>query len=202
MKIKKQPLQNLIIGCVFIGLCAGIQTLRAEDASPAVKLPFTVYDEKGGPNNHYIPSGWMGTTKGIKMDDGCAVNPHAGKTCLKVEYTEPAEWAGVVWQDPVNDWGDQAGGSNLTGAKKLTFWARGEKGGEVVSFKFGILGSDKKYSDTGSGDLTDVKLTKEWKEYSIDLAGKNLTRIKTGFVWTLAGQGAPVAFYIDDIQYE
>jgi hypothetical protein len=36
----------------------------------------------------------------------------------------------------------------------------------------------------------------------IDLEGKDLTRIKTGFVWTLAGQGAPVVFYLDDIRFE
>jgi hypothetical protein len=51
------------------------------------------------------------------------------------------QWGGVVWQHPANDWGDANGGFNLTGAKKLTFWARGEKGGEKVSFEFGLLGA-------------------------------------------------------------
>ena len=204
MKIKPQLILNLVAGGLFAGLCAGVQTLRAEDA-PAVKgvkLPFTVYEEKGSPNNHYIPSGWMGNTKGTKMDDGCTSSPHGGKTCLRVEYSEAADWSGIVWQDPANDWGDQAGGFNLTGAKKLSFWARGEKGGEVVSFKLGILGSDKKYSDSATGEASGLKLTKEWTEYTIDLSGKDLTRIKTGFVWSLAGQGAPVVFYLDDIRYE
>jgi hypothetical protein len=144
----------------------------------------------------------MGNTQAIKMDEGCTNNPHAGKNCLRFEYTAADNWAGIVWQDPANDWGDQAGGWNLTGAKKLKFWARGEKGGEVVSFKFGILGSDKKFPDSASGELADTKLTKEWKEYSIDLSGKDLTRIKTGFCWSLAGQGAPVVFYLDDIRFE
>lgn len=144
----------------------------------------------------------MGNAKATKMDDGCATNPHGGKTCLKFEYTATDNWSGIVWQDPVNDWGDQPGGSNLTGAKKLKFWARGEKGDEVVSFKFGILGSDKKFSDSANGEMADVKLSKEWTEYSIDLAGKDLTRIKTGFCWSLAGQVSPVVFYLDDIRFE
>ncbi|MGA2176837.1 MAG: hypothetical protein ABSH38_17825 [Verrucomicrobiota bacterium] len=204
MKTKHQLIRGLAAVCVLAGLGADVQNVRCQDAAATkgVKLPFTVYDEKGSTNNHFFPSGWMGSTKGIKMDEGCSANPHAGKTCLRFEYTESGDWAGIVWQDPANDWGDQPGGWNLTGARKLTFWARGENGGETVTFKFGILGPDKKYPDSTGGQLDSLKLTKEWKEYSIDLAGKDLTHIKTGFVWTLRGQGQPVAFYLDDIRFE
>ena len=204
MQYQQQLIRSLAIACLFAGLGAGVQTLLAEGAptTNSVKLPFTVFDEKGSTNNHYIASGWMGNAKGTKMEDGCTNNPHAGKTCLRVEYSDPGEWAGIVWQDPANDWGDQPGGWNLTGAKKLKFWARGEKGGESVTFKFGILGADKKVPDSAMGELSEVKLTKEWKEYTIDLEGKDLTRIKTGFVWTLAGRGSPVVFSLDDIRFE
>ena len=65
-----------------------------------------------------------------------------------------------------------------------------------------MLGLDKKFSDSALGESTDIKLTKEWKEYAIDLEGKDLTRIKSGFAWTLRGQGAPVVFFLDDIRYE
>ena len=34
------------------------------------------------------------------------------------------------------------------------------------------------------------------------MGGKDLKQIKTGFCWVVAGQGAPVTFYLDDIQYE
>lgn len=204
MQYQQQLIRGLAAACAVAGLSAGIQTLRAEDAPAAkpAKLPFTVFEDKGSANNHYIASGWMGNAKGIKMDDGCADTPHSGKSCLRFEYTQPDDWAGVVWQDPANDWGDHPGGWNLTGAKKLTFWARGQKGDETVSFKFGILGADKKYPDTALGELSEVKLTKEWKEYTIALEGKDLSRIKTGFVWSLAGQGAQVVFFLDDIRYE
>jgi hypothetical protein len=204
MQQKQYSMIRWVILFVLGGVCASVSTAHAEDASStnSVKLPFTVFDEKGSTNNHYIPSGWMGNTKGIKLDDGCTSNPHGGKTCLRFEYSEAGEWAGVVWQDPANDWGDQPGGWNFTGATKLKFWARGDKGGETVTFKFGVLGSDKKYFDTGAGEASAVRLTKEWQEYTIDLAGKDLTRIKTGFVWTLAGQGSPVVFFLDDIRFE
>jgi len=198
-----QFIRYLAAGCIIAGLGTGVQSGRADDTlPPKVKLPFVVYDEKGSTNNHYSSSGWMGNTKAVKMDEGCTNNPHGGKTCLRFEYSAAADWAGVVWQDPANDWGDQAGGYDLTGAKKLKFWARGDQGEETVTFKFGILGPDKNYPDSASGDSGAIKLTKEWTEYTIDLGGKDLTHIKTGFVWSLAGQGQPVVFYLDDIRFE
>ena len=199
-----QWIGRLAAGCALVGLYAGSPMLGADGAPPAkaVTLPFTVFEEQGSTNNHYVASGWMGNTKGLKLDEGCAAQPHGGKTCLRLEYTEPAEWGGIVWLDPANDWGDQPGGWNLTGAKQLKFWARGEKGGETVDFKFGVLGADKKFPDSATGALNEVKLTKEWKEYTIDLTAKDLAHIKTGFVWTVAGQGVPVVFFLDDIRFE
>jgi hypothetical protein len=136
------------------------------------------------------------------MDEGCRVRPHSGETCLRCEYQETTDWGGIVWQDPANDWGDRIGGWNLTGAKKLTFWARGAQGGEVVNFRFGLLGKEKKHSDSANGALDNVQLTREWTQYTIDLEGKNLSRIKTPFAWTTAGRAEPTMFYLDDIRYE
>ncbi len=164
-------------------------------------LPLTIFGENSA-ETPFIPSGYMGNTGAIKMDNQWTENPHSGKTCLKVDYTASDNWAGVVWQNPDNNWGDKAGGWNLIGAKKLTFWARGDKGGEVVSFAFGIIGSDKPFHDTGKASLDKVALTKEWKQYTIDLSGLDLSRIVSGFDWTLGGQGQPVTFYLDDIKYE
>jgi len=176
-------------------------TVKLADGAPA-KLPLVVYDEQSRANPPFVPTGWMGNAKAIKLDEGCTTNPHSGKTCLRCDYTLPNDWGGVVWQSPANDWGDQPGGWKPTGAKRFAFWARGEKGGETVGFQFGLIGKDRQYPDTAQGKLDGVKLTTDWKEYSIDLSGKDLSRIKIGFAWTAAGQGAPITFYLDDIRYE
>ena len=47
-----------------------------------------------------------------------------------------------------------------------------------------------------------VTLTADWQQFRIELSGKNLSRIKTGFVINIAGSGKPLTVYIDDIQYE
>jgi len=166
------------------------------------RLPLVVYAEQDPASTTYFPTGWMGNTKAIKVNDGWTVNPHSGKTSMRCSYETGGEWGGVVWQHPNNDWGDRPGGWNVTGAKALTFWARGEKGGEIVSFEYGLLGADKRFGDTGHDKLDKIQLAKEWTRYELDLKGKNLTRIKTGFAWVVAAPGEPVTFYLDDIRFE
>ena len=174
---------------------------KMEAHASKATLPLVVYGEGAGAAP-YTPSGYMGNNGAIKMTADSEENPHSGAACLKVEYTASDNWGGVVWQSPAGDWGDAPGGWNLSGARKLTFWARGAKGGEVVSFSFGLLAKDKKFFDTAANQIKDVRLTDEWNQYTIYLKGQDLSRIKTGFAWVVAGQGQPVTFYLDDIRWE
>jgi hypothetical protein len=187
------------------GAAVGSLPIKVLGAAAPVKpmvatLPFSVYSDgqKGAP---YVASGWMGNHEAIKMDFECGDHPHSGKTCLKVTYDDRGKWAGVVWQSPADDWGEKPGGYDLSGAESLSFWARGEEGGEKVKFGYGILGLEKKYHDSSKGEIQ-VVLSKEWKEYTIDLSERDLSRIKSGFLWSLGGQGKPLTFYLDDILYK
>ncbi len=174
---------------------------KSEVTAAKAKLPFTVYAD-GHQGSPYTPSGYMGTTSAIRMTPDCTDDPHTGKTCLKVEYEAADEWGGVLWQSPPNDWdGSKPGGLDLTGAAELEFWARGAENGEIVSFLVGAADGAGPYSDTGNAKLGDVILTNTWQKFSIPLDGQDLSRIKTGFGWSVAGQGQPVTFYLDDIRY-
>lgn len=168
---------------------------------------FNVYTDARSPDNHYIPAGYMGDYSDVKIDVACFDNPRSGTTCIKVTYSnavsQGARWAGMYWQSPANNWGDKKGGFDLTGAKKLTFWARGEKGGErVEEFKLG--GITGLYPDSDIAGIGPVMLTQEWKQYEIDLSGKDLSYISGGFCWAtnidVNTDGA--VFYLDDIKYE
>lgn len=165
-----------------------------------LKLPIKVYAD--GSPQPWTPSGWMGNTEKLEMDWESTEDTYTGETSIKVYYRAFDNWVGVTWQHPMNDWGDLAGGYNLSGAEKLTFWAKGKKGDEVVSFGVGILKDDREFYDTAFAEMKDVKLSDEWKQYTIDLTGKDLRRIKTPFYWTLGSPGIPVTFYLDDIQFE
>jgi hypothetical protein len=119
----------------YLKLC--IQVIDADAARPAPqKLPLILFSD-GIKQPPYIWSGWMGDITGITVDPKCPTNPHTGKICMKCQHKGSDTFAGIAWQSPPNDWGDQPGGLNLKGATKLTFWARGEDGGEVVVFKLG-----------------------------------------------------------------
>ena len=170
------------------------------------KLPMVILDEPDGQVTadgmpFYIPSGFMGSVDALKVQEDCTDDPKFGKFCTKVTYDQSGDWGGVVWQNPENDWGKKPGGFDLTGAKKLTFWAKGKTGGEEIKFGVGIIGRDQPYYDTVKVEEANT-LEKEWKQYSIDLADKDLQRVKSGFFFSLAGQGDPIEFYLDRISYE
>lgn len=171
-------------------------------SAPAATLPLVVYDEAGRPDPPYAPSGWMGNRGALKLDEACEDRPHGGKTCLRVSYDAPDQWAGIVWQSPPNDWGDLPGGHDLRGARRLSFWARGGAGGETVSVEFGIIGAEKPFPDSGRGKLADLRLSRDWQRFDLDLAGKDLSRIKSGFVIVLTGRGQAQTVDLDDIVYE
>ncbi len=165
------------------------------------ELPYVIYEEKDA-GSVFASSGYMGNAAAISMQPDYSTNPKRGDRCLRVEYKSGDAWGGVLWQSPAEDWdGLKPGGANLTGATELEFWARGEAGGEKVNFVFGVLDGNQPYRDTARGELTNVVLTKDWNRYSIPLRGLDLRQIKTGFGWSLAGQGKPVIFFLDDIRY-
>lgn len=154
-------------------------------------LPFEV-------TSHYVASGWMGDTDKMKLTHDCRENPKEGGTCLKLAFTEPAGWGGIVWQSPAGDWGDQPGGFDLSGASTLQFWARGEKGGEKATFGMGIIEEDRTFHDTARVSV-DLILSPDWKQYSIDLRGEDLSRIKSGFFIVTESHGLPLEVFVDEV---
>ncbi|MDP2920962.1 MAG: hypothetical protein Q8O12_01145 [Candidatus Omnitrophota bacterium] len=168
---------------------------------------FNVYTDAKAPDNHYIPAGYMGDYSDVKIETASFDNPHSGTTCIKATYSnavsQGARWAGMYWQSPANNWGDKKGGFDLTGATKLTFWARGAKGEErIEEFKLG--GITGLYPDSDIAGIGPVMLTQDWKKYEIDLSGKDLSYISGGFCWATNIDVNPegAVFYLDDIKYE
>ena len=174
------------------------------DSKP--KAFFILYTDQASMYNHFAPSGWMGDTNDLKMNQGSSDNPKTGKTCLELTYnakaSQGAGWSGIFWQHPPNNWGVKKG-YVLTGAKKLTFWARGLIGGEKVA-EFKVGGITGEVPDSDAASLGPVELTKDWKQYTIDLEGKDLSNICGGFAIAIAkddnANGAKI--FIDEIVFE
>jgi len=179
----------------------------AEDAAGTKPKEFSVYSDKNSRDNHFIPSGWMGDTGDIKMNDQSMENPRSGSTSIQFTYSakkaQGQGWAGVYWQSSANNWGNKKGGFDLTGMTKLTFWARGAKGGEVIQ-KVTVGGIKGTYPDSTVVEMGPIELTDTWKQYTVNLAGKDLTYLNGGFGWTTTSDLNPegAVFFIDDIKFE
>jgi len=203
----------MMLSCLLV-MPLHAQEQEAESMEPAVEEqaekafePFGVYYDRGNRGNHYVASGWMGDYGDIKFTENNKDNPYSGKTTIKFGYTaegkQGANWAGIYWQWPPNNWGEKNGGYDLTGATKLTFWARGEKGGEqIMEFKIGGLTGT--YSDSDSASIGPVELTTEWQQFEIDLTDLDMSYISGGFAWVTNAMACPdgAVFFLDDIQYE
>jgi hypothetical protein len=191
-------------------VAAVVEPKKAEPAvQQAQTMPFIVYKDKPSAN-HYVLSGYMPDGQCVQMNDAWVEHCKEGRSCIKASYDTACSqqsqgWAGVYWLDPANNWGDQKGGYNLSRAQKLVFWAKGEKGGEMIAtFKIGGTGVNHDFPDTDTAGIGPVMLTSSWQEYSIDLQGKDLSRIIGGFAWVAntKDNNEPITFYLDDVHFE
>ncbi len=190
----------MLLAALFV-----VPVLAKTPASP--KDVFYVYREVLAKENHYIPSGWMGDYGDLKIDVGSKDDPADGLTAIKWTYDaqakQGANWAGVYWQHPANNWGEKPGGYDLKGYKRLTFWVRGKDGGEVIN-EFKVGGITGEHGDSDAASIGPITLEKKWVKHTIDLAGKDLTKIIGGFCWATSKDNNPNGFvmYLDEIRYE
>ncbi|MBN1320816.1 MAG: S-layer homology domain-containing protein [Thermoleophilia bacterium] len=188
---------------------------------------FDVYTDADAAGNHFPARGRMASVAGDQtvptMNEAWTTNPHSGLTCIKATFRSQGEnWGGWYFmngvlqgkdREPRENWGTYpSAGIDLRGARQLTFWARGASGGERVEFFAFNLGRDEggvpleAYPDSSTKVTTGyVTLSNSWKQYTIDVQGKNLSYVLGGFGWvSKAGQngGKDITFYIDDVTYD
>ena len=170
---------------------------------PPVKgfTPVSVFDA-------YYPSGVMGDWGDISLNDAWTEDCHTPPVCMKISYSGAQSqrfgWAGVYWQYPDKNWGDNPDGRDLTGATKLTFWAKGSSGGEKAEFKVG--GITGRYPDSiqPAKSTGVVVLSSAWQKYTVDLRDRNLHHVIGGFEFGTNKNQNPSGstIYLDDIQFE
>ncbi|MGD2087153.1 MAG: hypothetical protein PVH61_13300 [Candidatus Aminicenantes bacterium] len=160
----------------------------------------------------FTASGYMGDgqeygERSIQLHLASQENPHSAPICIRITYVPmTVGWGGVYWQNQADNWGDLPGNNfQKKGYKKLTFWARGENGREVVEFKTGgINAPGKPYRDSFEASTGNVVLDTTWKQYTIDLEEQDLSSVIGGFCWVASRAANPngLTFYLDDIYYE
>jgi hypothetical protein len=141
----------------------------------------------------FYASGWLGDgatygKKAIIFQDNCSNKPYSPPICFKVVYIpQTVGWAGIYWQNRPNNFGKVAGENySNKGYSKITFWARGETGTELIEFKSGGINSasnpnGNQYRDTYEVSTGKIVLGREWRKYTINLEGQNLSSVIGGF---------------------
>ena len=189
---------------------------------------FYVYDDYLSAGNHFNERGRMcnpgDETSVPPMKEDCTRSPYSGLTCIQCNFkSSKNSWGGWFFMNgalqaddsvPSLNWGDVLkGGYDLRGATRLTFWARGEKGGEKVMFQcFGLgrqpfTGKAQKPHPDSSPKLTTgyLTLSKDWKQYSLNLQGLELQNVLLGFSWqtkSTINRHQDITFYLDEISYD
>jgi len=166
---------------------------------PKVELPFYVY--KDNIDVPYFPSGYMGNYKDMVVDLNSTEDAHSGKASIQISYNTEAGWYGFALVDPANDWGEILGGYDISGAKTFSFWARANFDDVSATIGFGLIGKDKSFPDTAKKSLK-IKLTDEWKKFTIKTKKLDLSCIRSGLVLFSNGNGYPYKIYIDDVVFE
>ncbi len=173
----------------------------------------------------FVPSGWMGDgsikvdkpeNAAVQVNTRSTVNPHSAPYSQEWTYRPRSGrmgWAAVAWQFPENNWGQEPGKDwSKRGFTRVTVWARGVKNrrGVLPKVQFKAGGNTNpdrtKYPYQASFDVESdfVMLTEDWKQYSLDLTGQNLTQVISAFTVVMRaldfGPDGGI-FYLDDIQY-
>jgi hypothetical protein len=199
-------LSTAIAGCGADKLTTPITTTPDSGAPAATSLPLTVSD-------FFAPSGYMGdgaTPGAVTVDTTACKMPRptgAVGDCYAVTYTPGSlAWAGVYWQYPANNWGAAPGKQIEAGATKVSFFAAGKTGGEVVQFLSGGENDGTLPYHDAFKVMQTVTLTTTLSPVTIDLTGHAYdTGVLGAFAWLVtapAGSTAPIAFYLDAITWE
>ena len=153
-------------------------------------------------SDNFGPSGYFGEFCAI-TELTCPDGPQGGAgACIGYEWvpnggpcegSEEAGFAGVWWQNPDGNWGDQPGFAIPDGVTGVQFYAWGEAGGEVVEFSSGYA------TDPATGTTGQVTLTTSPTRYEIDFGGPVSGDFAGGFSWVAADNG--VRFYVDTIEF-
>jgi hypothetical protein len=162
--------------------------------------------------NTFSPSGWLGDgeyeRKYVNFNGADRTHPHSAPSSIRITYRFGSRrWGGIYWLNKPDNWGDQPG-DDYSSKKfsRVSFWARGERGGEIVEFKAGgITNPAKRYGDSFGATTGRISLSNDWREYQIDLSRADLRSVIGGFCWIASqdNNSAPViTFYLDDILME
>ena len=212
-KKRRTPIWIAAIGAIALIASAVVQILPSmltrgatevsDSRAPTVPIPFAV-------DALFHPTGWFGDGEYASRLDGkpgqyisvtnVILEVRGTSTpAIRIDYEPgPKGWAGMYWQYPENNWGNQPG-YDLTSVHEISFIVAGETGAEIVEFKSG--GIDGEFPDTFEKSTGKIGLSTEWQRVSIDLADMDTSNTIGAFAWIARADGTTdtLTFYIAEL---
>lgn len=168
-----------------------------------VAAGLAVYDELP---LEYLWSGYEGSNNGVSLnvDPFFESDPQTGSVCTKVTYDSSKEDnAGLYILATGNTQRGPGTGLSIPDAQYLEFYAKGARGGEKVSFGYGMPSSEDNPNADSSNYIQSITLTDRWERIAFDLKGKSLSHINGLFRFYVTKNDNPngCTFYLDNINY-
>jgi hypothetical protein len=233
--VSSQPAVLIVSQAVTPVASAALSIAELQNLMDEYHKAFQIYSDISAGGNHFHARGQLpDQNSAVGISGVCTNRPHSGATCIQCTFTNIGGtngggfyfMTGILYDGaPLPYFGGtnlvntpllitNYTGYNLNGSTGVTYWARGEKGGEHIEFFVGGVGRDPA-SGIATNPFPDsmprspalgttITLTTNWQQHIIDLTGKNLTNIMGGFGWYAAAATNPTGatFYLDDIEYE
>lgn len=147
----------------------------------------------------------IGAKARIHFARAADIEAHTPPEAFRLRFEDRGGFAGICWKNQKGNEG-RAPGDDLSGKgyRRISFWARGAAGGEVVEFRAGGLGNHKtRYRDSFDVTAGKIKITNQWKEHVIFVSDEDLSSVMTPFCAMFHREDNPsgAELYLDDIQY-
>ena len=147
----------------------------------------------------------VGANRRFHLDKTNATDAHSPPDAWKITFEARGGFGGFCWKNRAGNEGEVAG-DNLSagGYRRISFWARGEKGGEVAEFRAGGLGNVKtRHRDSLDVSTGKIKLGAGWHDYSIFVKDADLSSVMTPFCVLMYREdnAQDAVVYVDDIEY-
>jgi hypothetical protein len=147
----------------------------------------------------------IGAKRRIQIEPASASEAHSPPQAWKVNFEKEGGFAGICWKNKAGNEGELPGDDlSKAGYRRISFWAKGAKGGEVAEFRAGGLGHLKtRYRDSFDVTAGKVKLGPTYAEYSIFVTDADLSSVMTVFcaLFHREDNADGALIYIDDVQY-
>lgn len=206
--------------CRWLGLAAVIATPacnerpRADATVQPLATPPSTSTKKSKPatpvglldvTSAYPAIDLVGARRRMRVERATADVAHSPPEAFAIAIEKGAGFGGACWKNKAGNEGE-APGDNLSGAgyRKISFWARGARGGEVAEFRAGGMGNVKtRYSDSFDVTAGKIKLGTTWTEHTIYVMDADLSSVMTVFcaLFYREDNADGAQIYIDDIQY-